>query len=783
MELLYNPERMDESDLRNTFVGRQELIEELLTIVRSQPEGAGVQHVVIKAPRGLGKTSLLLMLQLRIRDSELAQTWRPLKLSEELYGVYVLADLWLEVLRRLAAETNDPSLLEKADVLSRGQGSPDELHDEALALLKDWCAEHDRRVVLMVENFGQLLEQLGDEQEQARLRNVLMNEGFIMLIATVTATFHEARGYDQPLYNFFKWYDLDYLDHEQMRDLLCRRARLDGVDGFAEKLEQNTVRLKVLEYFTGGSPRLALMLYRVLTLSEVSAVREALEKLLDEITPYYQAKTSSLSPQQRKILDQLARHSSETHEAQTPGEIAQATRLPPNQVSSQLKRLLDGGYVSIAYAKGRRSYYALSERLYAIWYQMRFGRGRMRWLVDFLRGWYSGDEFELEAGRLSEQFREVLAHGQPERARDVLHTKHYLVEAMPEEQRSDALPSLLADYCQLGDPDSLSEALRTSDEVLTLDPKNAQVLQQKGVLLRQLGRHEEEIAVYEEVVERFVDAEEAGLREQAVKALLNKGVTLGQLERPEEEIAVYEEVVERFVDAEEAGLREPAAKALFSKGVALGQLKRPEDAIAVYEEVVERFVDAEEAGLREQAARALLSKGMALGQLKRPEEEIAVYEEVVERFLDAEEAGLREPAARALVNKGVALGQLKRPEEALAVYGRALTLDVNLLALEGFEALLLREMVRFARSGHSARVRELIESSGIEETFFPLARALDYVESGDESLIEKLSPEVKGAVEEIVAKLQEGKAASSKKKTKSSPKRRRSAGKVRKKLE
>ncbi|MDA1312468.1 MAG: tetratricopeptide repeat protein [Acidobacteria bacterium] len=741
MELLYNPERMDDADLRSTFVGREALIEELLAVIRNQPEGAGVQHVVIKAPRGLGKTSLLLMLRLRILDSELAGQWYPLKLTEEQYGVYDLADLWIEALRQLADETNDSSLLAKVEKLGDGQTSSEELHDAALALLKDWCAEHGKRVVMMVENFGQLLDQLGDEREQARLRTVLMNEGFVMLIASVTAIFHEANGYDQPLYNFFKWYDLDYLNHDQMRELLCLRAKLDGNEGFAKTLEQNTVRLKVLEYFTGGSPRLALMLYRVLTVSQVSAVREALEKLLDEITPYYQAKTSSLPPQQRKILDQLARHSSVTHEAQTPGQIAVATRLPANQVSAQLKRLLEGGFVSVANVSGRNAYYGLSERLYAIWYQMRFGRGRMIWLVDFLRGWYSTDEFETEADRLGERFREMLAVGGRTQALEVLAMKHYLVEAMPREQRMQALPSLIRDYLDLGDPDALAAAVDAADETLKLDPNNATALFRKGLALEELGRNEEAIAVYDEVVERFGKAEEPALREQAARALFKKGFRLGEFGRHEEEIAVYDEVVERFVDAEEVALREPAAKALFNKGVALGQLGRHEEAIAVYDEVVARFVDAEEAALREQAAMALFCKGLTLAELQRNEEELAAYEQ-------------------------------------------SLSVDRNPLALEGVESSFLTAMVRFAKLGYSARVRELIRNAGIEESLFPLVRALDYIESGDKALIEKLSPEVKGVVEEIVAELQGGdKASQAGKKTKAKPKRRGRVAKTRKKLD
>jgi len=100
-----------------------------------------------------------------------------------------------------------------------------------------------------------------------------------------------------------------------------------------------------------------------------------------------------------------------------------------------------------------------------------------------------------------------------------------------------------------------------------------------GLLLGDLGHHEDAVGVYDEVVARFGDAPEPAVREQVATALFSKGVTLGQLERPEDAVGVYDEVVARFGDAPEPAVREQVATALFSKGVTLGQLERPEDAV------------------------------------------------------------------------------------------------------------------------------------------------------------------------------------------------------------
>ncbi len=60
-----------------------------------------------------------------------------------------------------------------------------------------------------------------------------------------------------------------------------------------------------------------------------------------------------------------------------------------------------------------------------------------------------------------------------------------------------------------------------------------------------------------------------------------------------------------------------------------------------------------------------------------------------------------------------------------------------------------------AKIGPLDFVRKLIRESELEGPLFPLARAIDYLLTGDEALIEKLSPETRGIVVEVIATLGE----------------------------
>ena len=224
---------------------------------------------------------------------------------------------------------------------------------------------------------------------------------------------------------------------------------------------------------------------------------------------------------------------------------------------------------------------------------------------------------------------------------------------------ADALLALL---------DGLKTLQHTHTSALPLKVPLAQSMINTGLTLGALGRGEEEIAIYDDLLARFATAPELALRELVAKALRNKGLTLGALGRGEEEIAIYDDLLARFATAPELALRELVANALFNKGLTLGALDRNEEEIAIYDDLLARFATALELPLREQVAKALLNTGVRLGALGRGEEEIAIYDDLLARFATAPELALRELVAKALRNKGLTLGALGRGEEEIAIY-------------------------------------------------------------------------------------------------------------------
>jgi RNA polymerase sigma factor (sigma-70 family) len=792
MELFYNPERMTEREIKETFIAHQWLVNEIISILKRQPDGPGVQHVVIVAPRGMGKTTMLLMLRFTLLANPLGQQWQPVNFPEESYGVNELADLWLAVLNHLASETRDSELY---DDISAITSDASHLEETALARIKNWRAQNGKRLMLLIDNFDMILDQIGDERENARLRDVLINDGTLMLVGGAPAFFKEARAYDQPLYNLFKIYNLNSLDPKQIRDLLRRRAELDGKKDFDETLRKNESRIRVLEYFTGGNPRLVLMLYRIITHSDISEVRRGLEKLLDEVTPYYKAKIETLPAQQRKILDQIARSTSRTREGMTPTDIAAATRLPVNQVSSQLKRLSEAGYVHTANTRGRSSFYTLSEPLYAIWYQMRFGRDarkRMNWLVLFLKNWYDAEELGTECARLRDIFLSYLRAGRKTEASDALEHLRYLMEAIEDSpEKVKTFESIVLSHPELSDLEKLKDdILADVDTNLLSEEKRQRLNKAKLVSDENVDPRLNDLEV-DRLVLNIRNGNEPidSLLEHPVFKRRLKIICRTLASNPTDAEDLYNETCFRvWLKIDQF---HPTAEGSFFRWLRIVVRHLYIDRFRRRSLVLDDTRSEEQYDVRDPGADpfAQLIQAEMIKQLN----ELILGQKETERLVLTyffQDRSYREIAEILQTKHGIRITHITVRTKVRNILqkffdtnmskpkvDRVLTaaLSAELNDLKGVKAawnglmqspdkdsnkdrwlLDLNSTLRsVALAGHWAFAKELIVTSHLEDTLFPLARALDYLLTNDVSLIERLSPEVKQIVNEIITTLKQ----------------------------
>ena len=387
----YMPQEMAASELQATFAAREHTLEYLLNALRGQSASRSLTSYLITGPRGAGKTTLVLMLRLRLRDDPaLSKAWLPVLFPEECPAITSLRDLLVTALRILADEGQPEAAewFEKAE-----QESDDERSQDLAVAGLQWIAkDQNRRLILLIENLDMVFERGLDSRTQATLRRLLMTDPFLMIIGTAVRVFEALKSYDEAFFNYFCPVPLERLDDQQVRELMSRRAKYDQNDRFPEQYRRQRSRIRAITRLTGGNPRLILMLYEVLSGGQVQPVVQTLRQLVDELTPLLKDVLESLPPQQSKILDALMRAGGTA----TPRQLASATRLDLNKVTTQLQRLKESQIVEVrGGGKGRTAYYTVPDQLFCTWYQLRYlrpNRRRIEMFVELLKTWFDAEE-------------------------------------------------------------------------------------------------------------------------------------------------------------------------------------------------------------------------------------------------------------------------------------------------------------------------------------------------------------------------------------------------------
>jgi tetratricopeptide (TPR) repeat protein len=453
----YNPWEMAPEELEATFIGRQPLLDRLLEAVREQSQAESIQHYILLGPRGIGKTTLLLLLRRRLkRDPDLAARWLCVHYREEEYYVYTLRDLLALALESLHA---DEGVAEAKAVLDEAQAEPDDEKSQAILLsgLRRISEARGQRFLLLVDNLDQFLRGLPkrDETEtfQHALRKLLSTEHFLMLIGTSTRHFEEFASYDEAFFNFFCPITVGNLSDDEVDALLLARACFDDNHDFVRDYEQHKANIRTITFLIGGNPRFVLMLYEILSQQRILPVVHALRQTVDNLTPLFKDVLEQMSRQQSKTLDAIMRLGG----AGSPTDIASTARLALNVVTTMLGRLRDAGFLaSEGEGKGRPATYRVRDQMFRTWYQMRYlrpNRRRLELLADFLRAWFTAAEREATIEHLHGEFQKELADGLTHHARETALTMEYYAASLEQcDSRRRHMEQVAENYFVVGDP-------------------------------------------------------------------------------------------------------------------------------------------------------------------------------------------------------------------------------------------------------------------------------------------------------------------------------------------
>lgn len=493
--------------LKETFVGRQHLLEQLLHAIEGAVSKQGLQHFVLAGPRGIGKTSLLLMINyivrgtISVKDSwrNLNSFWEPVLLAEDEYGIVSLSELLDRIVSSLKGK-----LYQGMD-----EFPPEKTlnTDQLVEQLQDLKRSLGKRFLLLIDDFQSVLGSF-TEEDQKRFRDILISHDLFMVIGACTSLFPAIVDYHLPLYNFFEIKRIESMNAEEIEELLSKRLALDNSklpENLPENLDRLRPKLRALTLLTDGNPRLILSLYQILTAREITQIEPMMLKLLDELTPYFQDRMNELSKQQRKIMEAVIL----PDQGSTPTEIARRTRLGINVVTSQLRRLEKMGYLRSDREKRRReTYYNVSEQLFRFWRQMRVdaGRKRLNAILHFLEIWYSQEELTSFVEKLEKNLMKA-----PEDRDLIRRILDYVKEALLERQipislrllsseevrstQKAEIRKLIKEGIEYLNKGEFTLALERFQNALKLEPEDYLSLKYVGFIFISLGRLDEALEI------------------------------------------------------------------------------------------------------------------------------------------------------------------------------------------------------------------------------------------------------------------------------------------------
>lgn len=564
----YNPGMFQsDHDVIQQFVVRKREFRMVLDILRGNIDSPSCQHILLVAPRGMGKSMMLARLVAEIRNNRsFADHLLPVRFMDESHEISSMTDFWLELLSYLAKEialsdTNLAGRVQKTHAYLAANWNSNLIEYQVRSAVFEIVDSLQKRLVVMVENMQDICERSGEDFGW-KLREILQMEPQITLLATANRRFKALDDANEAYFELFRTFYLERLEAQECR---CLWQMVSG-NSVSER------EIRPLEILTSGNPRL---LVTVADFAQHRSIRQLIEDLaiiIDNQTEYFCHQLEVLPKTERRIYLAVI----DLWKPSTVSEIAMRARVDIRIASIMLGRLIERGSVTASGSKGKRLYVS-TERLFSMYYHFRKGGTEstiLQNIIRFMSAFYNHDETKDVPYGMIHDFRD---------------------------QSTSIAESLIRQGGLRRDLGDTETALIRYDEVIdrfndrkesVIQSEVAGALFSKGVTRGMLGDIEGELTIYNEVIKRFVRHKAPTVQAVVAKTLINKAHAQSRLGNLKGALEAYEGVMQRFGDSGSAELQELLASSLLYAGYTLHQLGEIDAALSTYDKVVNRFGDS-----------------------------------------------------------------------------------------------------------------------------------------------------------------------------------------------
>ncbi len=388
---------MDSETLESIFVQRHALLKQSVQWVEESLFTHQKKHLLFIGPRGSGKTHLITMIINRLKTTrdpkELVIVW----LGED-DVIMNFTGFALAVINQMAL--NYPARFNNNCLDALAVNKSDDIGNIIFNDIQKQVG--DAKLLIVKENMSDVFAGLKDIG-QKQLRAYLQEHDYISLLCSSQKLFNGVSSRSSAFWGFFDIHHLTPLSVEEAMMLMKNIAQLKQDNELVEFLDsdQGYYRVRALHYLAGGNHRLYIELASFLTKASLDSLVDAITQLADHLTPYFQERIRSLSPQQAGIIQKLCKLSS----AVQVKVLAKSLFIDERSVASQLKELKDMGYV-ISHKRGRSSYYEIAEPLLRLSLEVKNNHGKpLRIIASLFRAWFSDNELQEIARQGDELLR------------------------------------------------------------------------------------------------------------------------------------------------------------------------------------------------------------------------------------------------------------------------------------------------------------------------------------------------------------------------------------------
>ena len=388
----YSPGNMNRESLEALFVGRRDVMEDVLSRVTTSIRSPEKHYILLVGPRGSGKTHFLSLAYRRLMEwldtADASNSAAVAMLNEEEWGVASFLDFIVRILRALADQA--PVLnSDIAEIYRRFSKDPAEAETFAVALLR----EHTRgkTLLLLCENLVDLFDGL-NEEGQKRWRATIQEDGNWTIIASTPSLFNALALQDSPFYGFFTIRELSKIDFDTGLELLTKKAVHEGKTILANVLRTplGRAQTRAIHHLAAGNHRAYVVLFEFLDKESLEDLIGPFMQMVDDLTPYYQDRMRQLPPAQRKIIEFLCLEG----KPKTIKDISTPCLMSHQTAAKQIGELETAGFVS-RIRSGRNTFCELSEPLMRICIEVKDNKTQhFRLFVEFLRHWFTTRELE-----------------------------------------------------------------------------------------------------------------------------------------------------------------------------------------------------------------------------------------------------------------------------------------------------------------------------------------------------------------------------------------------------